>query len=221
MYKLYYSPTACSLAPHIVLEEIGAPFTLVYTSAFGGKMTDTPEFKAINPKARVPVLYPVPGRIGGANDILTEASAILLYLARMHPALGMLPADPAGEARCMEWMNWLSSNVHAISYGQIWRPQRYVASEQDFPAVVAKGHANVREQYAYIESLLADGREWAVPSGYSIVDPYLLVFYVWGNRIKLDMGANYPAWTWLMERLVGRPAVQRALATEEITLLPS
>lgn len=219
MYTLYYSPGACSMAPHIVLEEIWAPFQAEYTSAFGGKMTNTEIFGRINPKRRVPVLYPVPGRMGGASDALTEANAILLYLARTHPELKMLPGNPAGEARCLEWLNWLSSAVHAISFGQLWRPQRYVHDEKDFPIVMAKGQSNVREQYAYIESLLSDGREWAEPNGYSIVDPYLLVFYHLGERIELAMRKDYPAWTNLAERLLQRSAVQRVLRKEEISIL--
>ena len=71
-----------------------------------------------------------------------------------------------------------------------------------------------RQQYAYIESLLADGRNWAVPGGYTIVDPYLLVFYQWGQRIGLEMRALCPAWTRLAERLLARPAVRRVLADE-------
>ncbi|MCB8823394.1 glutathione S-transferase family protein [Microvirga rosea] len=221
MYTLYYSPGACSMAPHIVLEEIGKPFHAEHTSAFGGKVTNTDAFARINPKRRVPVLHPVEGRMGGAPDALTEANAILLYLARTNPELNMLPQDPAREARCIEWLNWLSSAVHAISYGQLWRPQRYVGDERDFPAVVAKGHINVREQYAYIEDLLADGRRWAEPGGYSIVDPFLLVLYHWGERIELAMTRDYPAWTDLSRRLLDRPAVQRVLAREGISILAS
>jgi len=219
MYTLYYSPGACSMAPHIVLEEIGIPFQVAHTSAFGGKDTDTEAFGRINPKRRVPVLHPVPGRMGGTSDALTEASAILFHLARSHPEVSMLPTDPAGQARCLEWMSWLSSAVHGISYGQLWRPQRYVEDAALFPAVIAKGRVNVREQYAYIESLLADGRDWALPGGYSIVDPYLLVFYYWGERIELPMASDYPAWTGLVRRLLLRPAVQRVLAKEGITIL--
>jgi glutathione S-transferase len=166
----------------------------------------------------VPALLGVPGRIGGAENLLTEVHAILVYLARSFPAAGLLPTDPAAEARCIEWMNWLASNVHAMSYGQIWRTQRFVADEALFAAVQAKGAENLREQYAYIESLLSDGREWAMPEGYSVVDPYLLVFYQWGQRIKLDMRSLYPAWTRLTERVLARPAVQRVLEREGITV---
>ena len=115
-------------------------------------------------------------------------------------------------------MNWLASNVHAMAYGQIWRASRFVADERDFPVVQAKGQQNLREQYAYIEHLLADGRDWALPSGYSVVDPYLLVFYQWGRRVGLDMKDSYPAWRRLTDRTSQRPAVQRVLAQEKITL---
>jgi glutathione S-transferase len=210
------------MAAHIVLEEIGEPYDLELVSSSGvreGKMTATPAWRAINPKGRVPALLGVPGRIGGADDLLTELHAIMVYLARSYPAARLLPTDRAAEARCIEWMNWLASNVHAMSYGQIWRPQRFVADEALFEAVQAKGAENVREQYAYIESMLADGREWAVPDGYSVVDPYLLVFYQWGERIRLDMRAHYLAWTRLTERMLARPAVRRVLEHEGVAML--
>jgi glutathione S-transferase len=219
MYRLYNSPGSCALAAHIALEEIGAPYELELVSSKGpreGGTTATSEYRAINPKGRVPALLGVPGRIGGAENLLTELHAILVYLARTNAAAALLPEDPAAEARCIEWMNWLASNVHAMSYGQIWRPQRFVADEKEFPAVKAKGEQNVREQYTYIESLLADGRDWAVPSAYTVVDAYLLVFYHWGRRIGLDMPTLYPDWTRITKRVAARPAVERVLAHEGI-----
>src|SRR5690349_6663809 len=190
MHRLYYSPGACSMAVHIVLEEIGEPYELELVSSrghLGGVGTTSAEWKAKNPKGRVPALSGVAGQIGGADDLLTEAQAILFYLARTHPDARLLPDAVTGQARAIEWMNWLSSNVHAMSYGQIWRPNRFVADEKDHAAVQDMGQQNVREQYAYIERLIGDGRDWALPGGYSVVDPYLLVFYEWGVRIGLDM----------------------------------
>jgi glutathione S-transferase len=209
------------MAVHIVLEEIGEPYELELVSSrghLGGVGTTSPEWKAKNPKGRVPALSGVAGRIGGTDDLLTEAQAILFYLARTHPDARLLPADAAGQARAIEWMNWLSSNVHAMSYGQIWRPNRFVTDERDYAAVQGKGQQNVREQYAYIETLLGDGRDWALPGGYSIVDPYLLVFYEWGARIGLDMATCYPAWRRLTERTLLRPAVRRVLRDEKISI---
>jgi glutathione S-transferase len=221
MHKLYYSPGACSLAAHIVLEEIGEPYELELISSRGlraGDGTGSAAWQAMNPKGRVPALSGVPGRIGGGENLLTELTAILVYLARTHPQAKLLPADPAGEARAIEWMNWMTGNLHAMSYGQIWRPHRFVEDAALFPALKAKGEQALREQYAYVESLLADGRDWAVPGGYSVVDPYLLVFFIWGGRVGLDMRARYPAWSRLSDRIASRPAVARVLAAEGLTL---
>jgi glutathione S-transferase len=220
-HRLYYSPGACSMAAHIVLEEIGEPYDLELVSSrgrHGGEGTTSAAWKAQNPKGRVPALSGVAGRIGGSDNLLTELHAILFYLARTHPQARLLPTDSAGEARAIEWMNWLSSNVHAMSYGQIWRANRFVAAEGDFAAVQDRGLQNLRAQYAYIESLLDDGRTWALLGGYSVVDPYLLVFYQWGGRVGFDMKQNYPAWRRLTDQTSKRPAVQRVLAQEQITL---
>jgi glutathione S-transferase len=220
-HRLYYSPGACSMAAHIVLEEIGEPYDLELVSSrgrLGGEGTTSSASMAQNPKGRVPALSGVAGQIGGSDNLLTELHAILFYLARTHPQAQLLPTDPAGEARAIEWMNWLASNVHAMSYGQIWRANRFVAAEDDFAAVQDKGLQNLRAQYAYIESLLGDGRTWALPGGYSVVDPYLLVFYQWGGRVGFDMKQNYPAWRRLSDQTSERPAVQRVLAHEQITL---
>lgn len=221
-HLFYYSPGTCSLAPHIVLEEIGEPYELELISASGpreGEMTSKPEWKAINPKARVPALLGIPGRIGGADNILTEVPAILVYLARTNLAAKLLPSDPAAEARCIEWMSWLSSNVHSMAFAQMWRAQRFTTDEEGFAAVRNRGRENVAECFAYIEKLLADGRGWAIPEGYTVVDAYLLVFYYWGRcRVRLDMGTLCPAWTRLTELVVERPAVQRALKIEGITI---
>src|SRR5262249_5817810 len=155
----FYSPGTCSLATHIVLEEIGLPYEVELVSATGhgeGEMTSTTRWKAVNPKARVPALSNVPGRIGGRANLLTEAPAIRFYLARLHPSAGLLPTESDGEARCLEWMNFLSCSVHATAFSQMWRPLRFVKDEKDTPAVRTKGEQCVREQYAYIEMLVAD-----------------------------------------------------------------
>jgi glutathione S-transferase len=193
------------------LEEIGEPYETQLVLSTDGAMTRTPEWRAINPKGRVPVLTNVRGSIGGASDVLTEVPAILNYLADTHPEACLLPDDWAGRARANEWMNWLSSNVHAMSFGQIWAPERFVSDERLFDSVRAAGRRNLAEQFMYIESLIADGRGWAVPGGYSIVDPYLFVFWRWASsRISMDM-SMYPAWKELALRVIARPAVRSVM----------
>ena len=216
MYTLYYSPGACSLATHIVIEETGATYELAMIST--KDQTQTPAWKAVNPKGRVPALSPVAGRIGGTDNLLTEASAIMFYLARTHPEAQLLPPEIAAQARCIEWMSWLTSTVHAQSFGQLWRTPRFTDDESQFPAIRAKGLTNVRDAFGYIERLLGDGRDWAVPGGYSIVDAYLTVFFVWGKRLEIDMRRDYPAWTQQADKVAVRPAVQRVLAQEGLAV---
>jgi glutathione S-transferase len=210
MHKLYYSPKSCSLAPHIVLEEIGKPYETELAQAGEGGRTRTHEWHAINPKGRVPALTNVPGSIGGAPNLLTEVPAILNYLADTNPEAGLVPNDASGRARVNEWLNWLSSNVHAMSFGQIWRPERFVDDQRLYGVVQEKGRCNLADQFTYIEELLGDGRKWAVGDAYSIADPYLLLFWRWGNRIEMDM-ALYPAWSDLALRVMDRPAVRRVV----------
>lgn len=215
MLKLYYSPGACSFTVHIALEEIGIPYEKELVRVGAG--TGSERWRAINPKGFVPALLGVPGQMGGAENLLTEATAILFYLARKYPAAGLLPPTPEGEGRCLEWLGFLSGTVHSYSVAQIWRPQRFVESEKDFPAVEAKGRSTLREHSTYIETLLADGRDWAVPGHYSVADSYLLADYRWVSQITGDM-KPYPAWTRHANRMVSRPAVARAMADEGITL---
>lgn len=212
-YRLYYSPGACSLAAHVALEEIGAPFALHEVSVARGE-TQESAYLAMNPKGRVPVL-----EIPSETKPLTELPAILLYLARRHPEAGLLPERPLEEARVLEWLAWLADWVHGVGYGELWRPQRFSAQDATaHEALRANGRRIVHEAYASIEHKLGDGRQWAVTSGYSITDPFLLVLYRWGNRIGMRMREHYPAWSALTQRMLERPAVKRTLEREAISI---
>lgn len=211
MHVLYRARGAGSLAPHIVLEEIGRPYRTEDVVIDQGSRADVlvnAEYLAINPKGRIPALT-----VGDA--VLTEAPAILTFLARQYPEANLLPADTLAEARCFEWMNWLTTTVHAVAFSQIVRPQRFVSDEADYPAVIARGRQNVGAAYAYIEEQLSD-RDWAVPGQYTIVDPYLLFFYLGSKGAGNPMEARYPNWTRVAQAALARPAVQRVLAKEGI-----
>ena len=210
MLKLFYSPRACSMAPHILLEEVGAPYALELVSIAEGR-NRSPEYLAINPTGRVPALLTEEG------EILTELPAVSWYIAQQSTNPALFPLGHLAAARCFEWFNWLSGTVHAMAFGQFWRPQRFVADEALFPQVKEKGRANILESFAFIEQRLA-GRRWAVGNAYTVVDPYLLVFYAWGNRIGLPMRADYGNWTGHAERVEARPAVQRVLSQEGVNL---
>jgi glutathione S-transferase len=213
IYLLYYSPGACSMAPHIVLEELGLSYRTELVSVSDGATVREP-YLEINPKGRVPAL-----RILGGARVLTEIPAILTYLARQRPMSGLLPADdPLFEARCQEWLAWLSGWVHGVGFALLWRPMRFSPVTSQHDTLQATGRQTILEAFAEIERQLADGREWAMPGRYSIIDPFLLVFYRWGNRIGLTMRDGYPAWTSINDRISNRPAVRRVLDSEGLSI---
>lgn len=208
---LFASPGSSSFAPHVVLQEIGAPFELALITHHGeGADTHKPEYLRMNPKGRVPVLT-------DGKFVLTESAAILIHLASRHPELCLMPAEPDGLVRAVEWFNWLSSAVHAVAVRMIWRADFFSDDRAAHPAIVRKGHEHLAHAHTLIEQRLENG-DFAVGNAYSIVDPYLLVYFRWGNRMQLDMAGRFPAWTAHARRLEARPAVQRALAAEQISL---
>jgi glutathione S-transferase len=208
-YTLHAAPGSCSFAPHIVMEELGKPYSLALMSP-GHPEAKTDEFRRLNPKGRIPVLI-------AENFTLTEAPAILFHLGLTNPDARLLEADAENIVRSIEWFNWLSSAVHAVGVRMIWRADFFLPDQSMYEPLVHKGKEHLASAFALIESKLTD-RDWAVGESYSIVDPYLLVFYRWGNRMAGDMRNTYPAWTSHARRLEERAAVQRALTQEGISL---
>lgn len=202
---LYYAPTACSIAPHIALEEIGLPFEARRIDLAKGEQT-SPEFLAVNPHGRVPALI-----IDGKT--VTEVPALLTYIASLKPAAGLVP--PPGTlayARCFEWLGFLSSSLH-VAYAQFRRPGRFVAEGSPaWDEVSNSGRLNCVAAYREVERRLGSG--WAVGDAYSIADINLFPFPGWAWRFDFDMAAECPRWTALVERMMARPAVQRAVARE-------
>lgn len=209
IHTLHYSPGACSLAPHIVLEEIGLPYALSLASTSDGS-THTPEYLRLNPKGRVPVLVM-------GDWVLTEAPAILVHLAVSNPAAGLLPDAPDGLTRSLEWFNWLSGTVHAVAIRQVWRPETFTCDASQHAGIIVKGRENLASAFALINSRM-EHSAWAVGQRYSTVDPYLLVFYRWGNRMGIDMRSHYPAWTRHTQHVLEREAVVSALSQEGISV---
>ena len=204
---LYYSPGACSLAPHIVLREAGADFAVARVPV-AERANYAPDYLRINPKARVPALA-----INGF--VLTENPAILAVLGRRFPAAELYPEGGEAEARCLEWLAWQSNTVH-IAFAQVWRAERFVEREADFPPVQANGRANVARHFAVIEERLA-ASPFAAGDRFSVADPMLLVFYRWGLRVGMAMN-DYKAWSRFTAGTMARPAVAAAFAAEGIVL---
>ena len=206
---LYYSPGSCSLAPHIVLHEIGEPFEL-RRFATAERANYSAEYLAVNPKGRIPAL-----QIDGF--VITENPAILAYLGRRFPRAELYPSDGSeAEARCLESLAWSSNTVH-VAYAQLFRPERFVRDERDYAAVKASGHLNFERCLVDIDNALQRD-DYAVGGRFGVVDAFWLVFYRWGVRSGYDMRTRFPAYTAYAERLCARRSVQRALLAEGISV---
>jgi glutathione S-transferase len=203
MIKLYHSPGACSLVPHIALEEAGADYEPVPIVLAKGEQL-TPDFLAINPHARVPAL-------GTDQGVITENVAVLNFIADQFRGEGSVPrGDAFAAAKCNELLAWFATNVH-IGFAQVWRASRFSSDESLWPGIEAGGRASLARQFAEIESLAGDG--WLVAGHFTGADGYALTFFRWGKRIGHDMTV-YPRWRALAERALQRPAVRRTVELE-------
>jgi glutathione S-transferase len=210
LMRLYYTPGACSLAPHIALEEVGAPFELSRVDLAANQQNST-EYLRINPKARVPALT-------DGDWVLTEAPAILRYIAARHPAAGLWPWDPREEARCAEWLNWLSSTIQ-VAFTHVRRAARYASDAHAVEDVAATGKKTCRELWQVVDEKVDEG-PWAIGERYSVADPLLLVYWTWGRGpvLDFDMEREFPRWTAHARRIARRSAVQRAFTSEGLAL---
>lgn len=114
--------------------------------------------------------------------------------------------------RVYEWMNWLSGTLHAHAFGGLLRPERMSDDEESLPSIEKKGLKNVQNCFDMIEAKL--NGVYAVGGAFTAVDPYLFVFYRWGEGCGLDMKKAYLKYTLLVENLVNRPSVQKVLELE-------
>jgi len=205
--KLYYAPGACSLASHCAIEETGVPYETQRLNLAEGDQRK-PEYLKLNPRGRVPTLV-----VG--EHILTENVGIMTYFGGGYPDANIWPKKTWDQAKLLSTLAWLSNTVHP-SYGHLVRAARYVDDESAQEAVKAKARTMFEGYLKEIDQLL-EGHKWAIANQYTVADGYLLVFYRWGNRQKMDVRSlkNYSA---LVDRVLARPAVQKVMKDEGISL---
>ena len=207
MLELFYSPGACSLAPHIILEELGLKFERHPVLIAEGEQLSG-DYLKVNPSGRVPALI-ADGRV------VTEVPAILTYLATLKPNTNLLPPYGSVElARALELVAWLSSTLH-IAYAQLWRPERFLPEGADSTPLVDHARTLIQRHNAEVEAWIT--RPWVLGNDYSVADAYLLPFYRWGNRIGLAMAVECPRWAAWTQRMLERPAVANTIRVEGIT----
>jgi glutathione S-transferase len=201
--KLYFYPNTCALAIHVLLEEIGKPYELARVD-FTKREQHSPEYIAINPKSKVPMLE----RDDGSR--LTELPAIAWYLARSNGQARLLPAEIEGEARALEIIDYLVATVHMRGFTRIFRPEVFSPRPEDKEAVQQAGREVVRQGFALIAPVLGD-QDYLLGE-FSIADAvlfFLEIWAVWRDGMGLPAGLNAH-----LQRMLARPAVQRALAAE-------
>lgn len=203
--KLYYAPNACSLAVHIALEEAAAEYQLVRVH-FDREEQLRPEFLAINPLGRVPVLET-------ADGSLTEVPAILGFIAASFPEARLMPGEPFEAAKMSAFNAFISSTVHVI-FAHYVRPYRWAEDEASRAAIAEKAVWSYARVFDMIEEKKLIG-PWVMGDQFTIADPYLYVMTRWLTRANLGVAA-YPRVADHFRRMGRRPALQRALAQEEL-----
>jgi len=205
MLKLFYAPNACSLAPHIALNEAGADYEAIKVDTQKGEQRSAP-YLALNPKGRVPTLITDEGT-------LTEVPVLLGHIARSFPGANLAPPPGFKFFEMQSFNSYLASTIH-ITYAHIFRPERYADSDAAKAEIRAKAPKVLREQLQLIEDRFADGREWVHGPQYTVSDPYLYVFARWLERDGVGGSAALPKLAAHRARVQARDAVKKTLEQE-------
>ena len=197
--KLYYSPGACSLSPHIVLRESGLPFELVLASTKTHKLADGTDYYGINPKGYVPLLELDNG------ERLSEGPAIVQYVADQVPDSHLAPANGTmARYRLQEWLNFISSEVHK-AFGLLFNP----ATPEDYkPAVKTR----ILGRLKWVDERL-EGKHYLMGDTFGVADAYLFTVTNWSKFVGLDISGLTHLGAF-MSRVAARPTVQEALKAE-------
>jgi glutathione S-transferase len=197
--KLFYSPGACSLSPHIVLNELDLPYTVekvdlkTHTTASGA------DFYTLNAKGYVPALQLDSG------EVLTEGPAIIQYLADQKPQANLLP--PAGSlerARVQEWLNFIGTEVHK-TLAALFNPSIT-------PEAKSKTIDTFGKRLGVVEKAL-QGKDYLTGKAFSVADAYLFTIVNWAPMLGIDL-SPWPTVVQFQKRVASRPAVQKTLQAE-------
>lgn len=197
--KLYYSPGACSLSPHIVACEAGIPIELEKVNLADKKTETGKDYMAINPKGYVPALMLDDG------SVLTEGPAIVQYLADQKPATKLAPAAGTAERyRLQEWLTFIGTELH-----KSFAPLFNKASPDEAKQTAT---ANITKRLGYLNDRLG-GLKYLMGESFSAADAYAFTIINWTNFTGIDL-KPFPNVVAYMDRVGARPKVQEALRAE-------
>lgn len=197
--KLYYSPSACSMAPHIVLRELGLPFEAVQVDIKTHRLADGADYYQINPKGYVPALQLEDG------SLLTEDAAILQYLGDRKP--GLLAAPGSMERyRTIEWLTFISSELHK-GFSPLFNGDMPEAAKKIFLD-------KLKNRFALLDKHLAS-HEFLMGKQFTVADAYAFTILNWKNFLNVDLSPwkNVGAY---MNRMTARPKVRETIHAEKL-----
>ena len=197
--KLYYSPGACSLSPHIALQEAGLAYTPVLTSTKSHKLQDGTDYYTINALGYVPVLELDNG------ERLREGPAIVQYIADQVPDKQLAPANGTlARYRLQEWLTFIGTELHK-GFSPLFNP----ATPEEYKPMVRE---RLLQRLQWVDSQLA-GKQYLMGDQFTVADGYLFTVTNWTQPTKLDISglAHLAAYR---ERVGARPAVQAAMKAE-------
>ena len=197
--KLYYSPGACSLSPHIALLEAGLPYELVKVDIRAKKLENGEDYLKLNPKGQVPAL----GLDSG--EIVTEGPVIVQMIADQAAAKNLAPAHGSAERyKLLEWLNFITAELHK-NFGPMFSPVLADEAKAFFKD-------RVMGKFKYLDGQLG-GRDYLMGKDFTVADGYLFTMLSWADRMKFDLSAM-PNLVAYKDRVAARPKVKEALTRE-------
>ncbi len=197
--KLYYSPGACSLSPHIVAREAGLDVEIVLASTKTHQLQDGTDFYTLNPKGYVPLLELDNGQR------LSEGPAIVQYLADLAPGSGLAPANGTMERyRLQEWLNFITSELHK-GFSPLFNPAMPEEAKAQF-------RTKLLDRLKWVDAQL-EGRSYLMGETFTVADAYLFTVTGWGRLVGVDV-SPFAQLVTFRERVAARPAVQEAMKQE-------
>jgi len=197
--KLYYSPGACSLSPHIVLREAGLAFEPVLASTKTHKLQDGSDYYGINPLGYVPMLELDDG------TRLREGPAIVQYVADQAPTKNLAPANGTlPRYRLQEWLTFIGTEIHK-AFSPLFNPAMPEEGKQIYRERLAS-------RFKFVDDQLA-GKQYLTGDHFSVADAYLFTVSNWAKPMNIDLAA-YPNLIAFRDRVAARPAVQEAMKAE-------
>lgn len=204
MYKLYYSPGSCSMAVHVLLNELNVPFELDRRAIREGA-TKTPEFLKINPRGQVPVLQ-------DGDAIIKEGAAILIHLMDTHGS-PLLPESGIARAKALEWLGWCNATLHG-AYSKVFWIMKTQAGKPYQGELMKEACEQIQSLWEEADERLAK-TPWLAGDAVTAADILMSVIANWNQWISYDfrLGNNVRR---VIKDVIARPSYQKALQTEQI-----